>query len=248
MKKVFYAFVLLAAVAAAFSSCKKDDNKDDNKIVKRLTQCGDQWDVYVFSYDSDGKIAKVNRNEGEKVWTFNWTENKADYAEKKKDGTMENLDPWTFTLTSDGYLAEFSNNWGDTWKMTYSDGYLTKIERKDKGTVVANCTWVDGDLRKWSRFESETEQWKIQTFLTDENVGGIFPDATDKAGVGRWMFELGLMGKPSKHLLDVAGWEGSTSSAVQTYEKDADGYVTKVNKVYGTDEPEVYEYAWEVVK
>ena len=83
MKKVFYAFVLLAAVAVAFSSCKKDDNKDDNKIVKRLTQCGDQWDVYVFSYDSDGKIAKVNRNEGEKVWTFNWTENKAAYAEKK---------------------------------------------------------------------------------------------------------------------------------------------------------------------
>ena len=59
---------------------------------------------------------------------------------------------------------------------------------------------------------------------------------------------LGFCGKPSKHLLDQAAWEGAEKAAVHTYEKDADGYVTKVNKVYGTDDPEIYEYAWEVVK
>ena len=51
--------------------------------------------------------------------------------------------------------------------------------------------------------------------------------------------------KPSKLLLDQAAWEGSAAIAVQTYEKDTDGFVTKVNKVYDGGEPEIYEYVWE---
>ena len=62
------------------------------------------------------------------------------------------------------------------------------------------------------------------------------------------MIEVGLFGKPSKHLLDQAAWEGSEAIAVQTYVKDADGFVVKVNKVYDGGDPEIYEYAWEEVK
>ena len=127
--------------------------------------------------------------------------------------------------------------------------HVTSFKRVDKDAVKGNCTWDGGDLVKWSRFKDDgSEEWKNQTFLADENVGGIFADASDKAGVDRWIFELGFCGKPSKHLLDTAGWEGSDKGAVHTYTKDDDGYVTKVSKVYGTDDPEIYEYAWEVVK
>ena len=143
-----------------------------------------------------------------------------------------------------------SNEWGDTWGFTYnSESYLTKIVRTDKDNAVkANCVWANGDLTKWSRIKDDnSEEWKIQSFLEDENVAGIFADASDKAGVDRWIFEVGFCGKASKHLLDQAAWEGSEAIAVHTYEKDDDGFVTKVNKVYDGGDPEIYEYSWEVL-
>lgn len=63
------------------------------------------------------------------------------------------------------------------------------------------------------------------------------------------MFEIGLFGKPSLKLLDEAAWDYEGAGvATQTYEKDKDGYVTKVTKVYGDDDPEIVEYKWEEVK
>ena len=237
MKKIFYAIAMIAVV------CLSVCGKEEIKIQKRLTMCGDEWDKYVFTYNADGKIAMVNRNEGERTWTFTWNGNNAT-AKYVKDG--EEKGDWTFNFGSNGYLTTQANEWGDTWGFTYdSEGHLTKITRTDRNEVKANCTWQDGNLIKWSRFSSGEEQWKVQTFLAEENVAGIFPDATDKADVPRWMFEVGMCGKPSKYLLDQATWDGSGAIAVQTYVKDADGFVTKVNKVYDGGDPEIYEYAWE---
>lgn len=250
MKKVIYAIAIMAVAALAFTACKKDNAEP--KIQKRLTMCGDQWDKYYFTYNTDGTIKEVDRNKmddgtWERTWTFTWANN-VGTAKYVKEGEEEGN--WVFTLNSNGYLSTFANEWGDTWGFTYdANGYLTKIVRVDKDNALkANCSWENGDLKKWSRMTDDGEQWKIQSFLSDENVAGIFADATDKADINRWIFELGFCGKPSKHLLDQAAWEGAESIAVHTYEKDADGFVTKVNKVYGTDDPEVYEYAWEVIK
>lgn len=247
MKKVLYAIAILGVAALAFTACKKDSKNEEPKIQKRLVMCGDQWDKYAFTYGADGKIALVNRNEGERTWTFTWN-GKVGTAKYVKEG--EEKGDQVFTLGDNGYLKSFANEWGDTWGMTYdANGYLTKVERTDKNAIKANCVWKDGDLSKWSRFKDDgTEEWKIQSFLADENVGGVFVDATDKAGIDRWIFELGLCGKASKHLLDQAAWDGSDAIAVHTYEKDADGFVTKVNKVYDGGDPEVYEYAWELLK
>jgi len=247
MKKIIYAIAIMAVATLAFS-CKKNA-PEEPKIQKRLTMCGDQWDKYAFTYGTDGKVTLVNRNEGERTWTFTWEGNVGTAAYVKEGEAKGN---WVFTLGDNGYLTTWANEWGDTWAFTYdASGYLTKIVRSDKDPVQvkSNLNWKGGDLEKWSRFKDDgSEEWKIQSFLTDENVGGIFADACDKAGVDRWIFEIGFCGKPSKHLLDQAAWEGATDIAVHTYEKDADGFVTKVNKQYGTDEPEIYEYSWEVVK
>lgn len=250
MKKILYAIAILGVAAMAFTSCKKDDGKknDETKIVKRLAMCGDEWDKYAFTYGNDGKIALVNRNEGERTWTFTWAGN-VGTAKYVKEG--EEKGDNVFTLGDNGFLSTWANEYGDTWGFTYDkDGYLTKIVRTDRDNALkANCVWENGDLSKWSRVKDDgSEEWKLQTFLPDENVGGIFPDATDKADVSRWIFELGLCGKPSKHLLDQATWDGSGAIAVNTYEKDNDGYVTKVSKVYDGGDPEIYEYAWEEVK
>lgn len=243
MKKIIIAIAVLAVAALALS-CEKIP---EPKIQKRLTLCGDQWDKYAFTYGADGKLTLVNRNEGERTWTFTWSGNvgTAKYVKDK-----EEKGNWTFTLGDNGYLSSLSNEWGDTWGFTYnSESYLTKIVRTDKDNAVkANCVWANGDLTKWSRIKDDnSEEWKIQSFLEDENVAGIFADASDKAGVDRWIFEVGFCGKASKHLLDQAAWEGSEAIAVHTYEKDDDGFVTKVNKVYDGGDPEIYEYSWEVL-
>lgn len=244
MKKIIYAIAIMAVAAVAITACKKDN--EEPKIQKRLTMCGDQWDKYAFTYGADGKVTLVNRNEGERTWTFTWA-GKTGTAKYVKEG--EEKGEWVFTLGDNGYLSSWSNEWGDTWGFTYdASGYLTKIVRTDKDNAVkANCVWANGDLSKWSRMTDDGEQWKIQSFLKDENVAGIFADASDKAGVDRWIFELGMCGKASKHLLDQAAWEGSEAIAVHTYEKDADGFVTKVNKVYDGGDPEIYEYSWEKI-
>ena len=242
MKKVLFAIAMIAVVA--LSGC----TKPEPKIEKRLTACGDEWDTYVFTYGTDGKIATVNRNEGEKVWNFSWAGNvgTAQYSE-----SGEAKDPYVFTLGDNGYLKTLANEWGDTWAFTYdAKGYLTKIERPDRSKVTSNMAWTDGNMTMWSRFKDDgSEQKKIQKFLGEENIGGVCPDFpdSDKCGVARWIFELGLCGKPSAHLLDQGGWEDSEAVAVYTYLKDLDGFVTKVNKVYDGGDPEIYEYVWEVV-
>ena len=250
MKKILYAIAILSVAALAFSSCGKKD-PEEPKIVKRLAMCGDQWDKYAFTYGADGKVSLVNRNEGERTWTFTWAGN-VGTAVYVKDG--ETKGNWVFTLGDNGYLTTWANEWEDTWAFTYdADNHLTKIVRSDKDPdlLKASCAWENGDMNKWSRLkDSGAEEWKIQKFLQDENLGGVRPDFpdSDKCGVDRWIFELGLCGKPSVHLLDQGGWEGAENVAVYTYEKDEDGFVTKVNKVYGTDDPEIYEYSWELVK
>ena len=266
MKKVIYAFALLAAVAAAFTGCKKDG--DDTKVVKRLVSCGDKWDVYSVSYNADGTINAVQRNYDEtkqvweKEWLFTWNGKNAT-AEYKEKGVKKGDRDQTFTFGDNGFLSSYANHWGDTFTFTYEDGYLKNI--KYKNADKCNCVWENGNLVKWSRFVEKKdedgnkvkdengnqvyeEEWKIQTFTTEKNTFGIFPDATDKADVQRWMFEVGYVGKASKNLLDQAAWKDAEKAAVHTYTKDADGYVTEVSKVYGTDEPELYYYQWEKVE
>ena len=237
MKKVLFAIAMIAVVA--LSGC----SKPEPKIQKRLVMCGDEWDKYAFTYGADGKISVVNRNEGERTWTFTWNGNSATVAYVKEG---EAMDPLSFTLGANGFVSTWTDTWGDVRNCTYdAEGHLLKVDKA--GDVKCNCVWKDGNLEKWSRFSDGAEQFKMQSFLVDENVGGIFPDATDKAGIDRWMIELGLFGKPSKNLLDQATWDGSGAIAVQTYEKDEDGFVTKVSKVYDGGDPEIYEYAWEVI-
>ncbi|MBO4585998.1 MAG: hypothetical protein J5675_05290 [Bacteroidales bacterium] len=245
MKKVLYAIAMLGVAALAFSAC----NKDDQKVTKRLSMCGDEWDKYYFSYNSDGSLKEVNRNPAddgtyERTWTFTWN-GKTATVKYVKEG--EEQGPLSFTLGDNGFVSTFTDTWGDVRNVAYDkDGHMLKVDKA--GDVKCNCVWENGDLKKWSRFSDGAEQFKIQSFLADENVAGIFPDATDKAGIDRWMIEVGLFGKPSKHLLDQAAWDGSDAVAVQTYVKDADGFVVKVNKVYDGGDPEIYEYAWEDVK
>ena len=239
MKKVLFAIAMIAVVA--LSGC----TKPEPKIQKRLVMCGTEGDnLYAFTYGADGKIALVNRNNGERTWTFTWNGNKAD-IHYIKDG--EDKGNFPLTLGANGFITNMVTDYGEAAVLSYDkDGYLTKIERG--GALKSNLVWQNGNLVKWSRFSSGKEEFKNQTFLADENIAGIFPDSNDKVDINRWMFELGMCGKPSANLLDQAAWDGAEDIAVLKYTKDADGYVTKVEKYYGGKIDEVYLYQWEVIK
>ena len=229
---------------------KPEDPEEEEEEVdpvqpqnKRLVMCGDEWDKYAFTYATDGKIAKVSRNEGEITWTFTWSGAKAAVKRSEKGKQDASL---SFTIGSNGFVSTYTDEYGDVRNCSYDkDGHLLKVDKG--GNVCCNCIWEDGDLKEWSRFTNGAEQFKMQSFLAIDNIGGIFPDATDKAGLDRWMIELGLFGNPSNHLLDQAMWDGSGAISVYVYDMDAEGYVTKVTKVYDMGDPEYYFYAWEVV-
>lgn len=251
MKKVFYVLAMLAIASLTFSACQKGNKAEENKVVKRMTHYMAHWvwdgqegvDDHAISYNADGKVAKIERED--RSWTFTYEGNKITAAYVKEG---ENKDPYVFTLGDNGYVASFKDTWGDERTCEYdAEGHLLKVSKG--GEKKSELVWENGNLKKFSRYESDTWQWKEQTFLADDNIGGIFPDCDDKAGIDRWMFEIGLFGKPSLKLLDEAAWDYEGAGvATQTYEKDKDGYVTKVTKVYGDDDPEIVEYKWEEVK
>lgn len=249
MKKVIYAIAIMVVAACAFTSCKK---AEEPKIQKRLIMCGDEWDKYYFTYNADGSIKEAKRNPSneagwggyERMWTFTWNGKNAT-VKYVKEG--EEQTPLSITLGGNGYIESITDTWGDTRKCTYDlEGHLLKVFKGDE--LKCNCVWEGGNLIKWSRFSDGAEQYKIQSFMMVENVGGIFADATDKAGLDRWMFEIGLFGKPSKLLMEQAAWEGASDIATHTYTKDADNFVTKVEKFYGGELDQTYEYQWEVIK
>ena len=249
MKKLFYAIAILSVAVLAVNSCKKG-TPEEPTIKKRLVMCGDEWDKYHFFYNADGSIKEVKRNldettgAWERTWTFTWNGKNAS-VKYVKEG--EEQAPLSFTLGGNGYVESFTDTWGDVRKFTYDlEGHLLTVFKGDE--KKCNCVWEGGNLIKWSRFTEEGEQFKIQNFLMEKNDAGIFPDATDKAGVDRWMFEIGLFGKPSKLLMDQAAWEGAADNATHKYTKDADNFVTKVEKYYAGELDQTYEYKWELLK
>jgi len=253
MKKFFYAIAILSVAVLAVNACKKG-TPEEPTIKKRLVMCGDEWDKYHFFYNADGTVKEVKRNpdeetgEWERTWTFTWN-GKSATVKYIKEG--EEQSPLSITLGSNGYVSTFTDTWGDVRKCTYDlEGHLLKVIKVEDGkdVVKCNCVWENGNLKKWSRFSDGKEQFKIQSFLTDKNEAGIFADATDKAGIDRWMFEVGLFGKASKLLMDQAAWEGAEDNAVHEYSKDSDNFVTKVEKYYGGELDQTYEYKWELLK
>lgn len=235
---------MLAVASLAFTAC----NKDNKPVVKRMTHFMAHWqwedqsgvDDHAISYNADGKVAKIERED--RSWTFSYSGNTITAAYVKEGETW---DPYVFTLGNNGYVSSFKDTWGDERTCTYDlEGHLLSVKKGDE--LKSELVWNNGNLTKFSRNEKGWE-WKEQTFKAEDNIGNIYPDCDDKAGIDRWMFEIGLFGKPSKKLLDQAAWENSDIAATHVYVKDADGYVIKVTKTYD-GEDEVVEYRWEEVK
>ena len=69
MKKIFGILAAVAMVAACNTSCSKSDdngggNGGGNTANVRIATWADDWDTYAYTFDAEGKVIKVSRNNG----------------------------------------------------------------------------------------------------------------------------------------------------------------------------------------
>ena len=188
MNKVLYFIASVAVLASAFA-CKPDDKDkiDDQTGTKtRIAQLCDQWDWWDFVYDANGKIEKVDRGNGDRVWNFAWTGNNC---------AVTGRDEFTFTLGANGMISTL--NFKGVYTYTYdADGHMT--EAKKDGAVVSTITITDGNITK----VVEGENTFVFTYTANDNVNGIQMHYQDRLNAMlpswyRFMIESGLMGKAS---------------------------------------------------
>ena len=225
----------------------KEDNNVDNNVApaihKRKAACDDSWRNYIITYDpTNGKVVSV---EGvNRSWYLSYSDDNhiiiADYI---RDGNNEGQ--YRFTLGENGFVATFIDYRGIVFDCKYdNDGHLIQVIKG--GNTISNRIWKDGNLIKYSFFLDGVERFKTQTFLHDDNLGGIFIDSHDKTDIHFWMFEVGLFGLPSKKLIEKGIWESSSKIAEYSYNFDDDGFVIKATKYYDNNQ-ETYGYTWDVI-
>lgn len=239
---MFFAVTALAVLSAA--SCQKNSNTDkpEQKIEKRIAKfslVGDGWaDVYQYSYDDQGRVSKVYREES-KQWAFEYKENQCIITNAEGGKS-------TLTLNEKGLCTTMVDEWGDERTYTYNSAdQVTEI--KKNGTVVSKLTIEDGCIVNWTRTRDGEEQNKIHTYMSTKNVGSIHNIRSEATDPSQWLYETGMFGKGTAYLCSSSQWSHSEAKATYTYDFDEDGYVIAEHKDY-PDWPEEFAYEWEVVK
>ncbi len=261
MKKIF-GWMLIASMAFGIVACSDDETPATNnngnteqggnepaQPTYRITSWADDWDSYKYSYNAEGKVVGVNRNEGERVWEVVYEGNTVRINYLTDPADEEKF--YTITLGENGYAASFADCW-DTFTYTYdANGYCTQI--KKNGEVDSNIVIEDGCLLKWSKFDDRDgdgtaeECWKIHTYGTEKNVAGIRNIYAER-GAGRWIQEMGFFGKATAYLCTGNKWDyNDGQESPLNYELDENGCVT--HELKGWDgEVENFYYTWEVVE
>lgn len=108
MKKIFGILAAVAMVAACNTSCSKSDdngggNGGGNTANVRIATWADDWDTYAYTFDAEGKVIKVSRNNGEREWDFTYTGDKIEAT---------GYSAFTITLGANGYASEYKDEWG----------------------------------------------------------------------------------------------------------------------------------------
>ncbi|MDP4278151.1 MAG: hypothetical protein Q8914_11045 [Bacteroidota bacterium] len=243
MKKNLVGLLAVVLIAAGFVSCNKDDdnNQKESTLKVRIATFADDWDTWTYSYNTEGQLIKVYRDET-KQWNFRYNGDSI---------IISGTDNYKILLGKNGYVASMADDW-DARTYTYDAlGHLTQV--KKNGTVVSNLKIDAGCITTWSKWmmkgtdTQNVEHFKNQTFSTVKNVAKIHNIYSEMFGGSRWLMETGIFGIPSDYLCEQTVWDYSTSPAALTYEFDTNNCVTHEIKT-GADYVENYYYTWTVVK
>lgn len=275
MKKFIYALMALAAITVV--SCKKnnagDEGDDETKIatatyrIKTMFKGGPDGDLWSYTWNSDGTIAKVELAWNHEVWgTATFTYNgKTAVAKNEKDD-----DKVVYEIElNDQKLATKITNYGgkefgsfETLECSYDkNGFLTMAKVNGKLNTLQVID-EEGNIEWWGRIgiaDQVTEAttapgWrkKMHTYYGNVNAGGVHGEWDEDTAAKRWFYETGLLGRASAHIMRTAWWYGvvsddktqvkpeyATSLAYYPLQVDANNCVIKETKQY--DKVSVYE-------
>jgi len=265
MKK-FLVFALVALVALV--SCNKENKgNEDEKAFKQTARMKtlSTTDAYgtedwTYTYDAQGRVSKVvARWEGKVYGTynFNYSGNTCEvicHVDAEGDKPATDTPAFDIDLNADGLatkIKDYEKN--KTVELTYADGFIAsaKVDGKDATQQSVTNECVD----YWTRLNKDTGEWrhKEHTYTDKENVGAVHTEWAEDAGLKRWLYESGIVGRASRYCCATAQWADKTALAEYAYEYDAaTGAITKETKSYG--EPGALEFdcefifTWEAIK
>lgn len=280
MKKVLFVLMAAMAILTVSSCKKdKTGGGDDNtakipvatyrvKAVLKDFKGDDMYsgDAWKFTWNSNGTISKIDLDWNKETYSsvvFSYSGNTATAVDAKK----ENKPVYEITLNDKNLATKIVNKGGEdyggfsTLECTYdANGFLTKAIVNGK---LSSLQQIDenGDVEFWTRIGVEAQiseslsapGWrkKMHTYYSAVNAAGIHGEWNEDTGVGkRWLYESGLLGRASAHVMRTAWWYGvvkdgavsqeyATKLAYYPLDVDANSCVKSETKCY--DSKEKYE-------
>ncbi len=252
----------------ALVSCNKEKKggEDDNAFkqtarMKSLSSTDSYGtEVFNYTYDAQGRVSKVVgvwNGEVYGTYNFKYEGNKCEviYHVDAKDGNPASDTPaYDIDLNADGLAIKIKDYDKDkTVELTYADGFIASAKVNGKDATQQSVTNECVDY--WTRLGDDGVTWrrKEHTYTTTENVGAVHTEWAEDAGLKRWLYESGIVGRASRYCCATAQWADRTKLAEYAYEYDAaTGAITKETKSYG--EPGALEFdcefifTWEAIK
>lgn len=273
MKKIILCLGVVALTSTFFSSCSKDDDKDNNysyqvsdkKLVSAV--CGNR--TYTFEYDASGRVVKessVYQSSSEKVVSesdMSYNGNSFTVTTKDKENDEEYNTVLKGTLNANGYISEFTeiDDEGEETisKFSYKDGFLSSVEtvstwinedgEKESYGEKETWTWKDGDLMSYTEeFDDENPEVYIYIYSSElfENKGYLSFIYPWVEAVPSSTANRVLSGLAGKHLPNAIHREsnGSIYKDELKWEFDADGYPVSVSVVGSVYDEDKITFVW----
>lgn len=230
--------LMMAALAITTLSCNKDNNGEEEeeggiaKPTYRVKNLMKSWegddmksgDMYTYSYNADGTIAKVDLAWNKEVYSsmvFNWNGSTVTVVDAKKD----NAPVCTITVNDQKLAVKIEqavdSEVGKGWKKLEckydANGFLTLAKVDDVVNTVQSID-EDGNIEWWGRVgiaaqvdeSTSAAGWrkKMHTYYGTVNAAGIHGEWDEDVKVKRWFYETGLVGRASANIMRTAWWYG----------------------------------------
>ena len=181
-------------------------------------------DMYTYSYNADGTIAKVDLAWAKEVYSsmvFNWSGNTVTVVDAKKDNapvcTITVNDQKLATKIEQAANSEVGKDWKKLECSYDANGFLT-LAKVDGVVNTVQSIDEDGNIEWWGRVgiadqvseSTSASGWrkKMHTYYSNVNAAGIHGEWDEDVKVKRWFYETGLVGRASANIMRTAWWYG----------------------------------------
>jgi hypothetical protein len=269
---LLFLLALGAIVSGCDKDEKLGDDETQPEEVRKISRIDEfnaeqrKVESAAFTYDAQGRMAEIAIDylydaENPGIWKERYSYPDAGtvvityFGDTNYDGIIDSNDNYVETaiLNESGYMVSLKGNASDReLKFTYTEGYLTKIQAIDKDTEkyyeYIAYKWQDGCLASWQNRDTDGHEGDVYTYAYNSKTLNK-PCSIDLL----WLITeeeikpLNLLGKYSQYLPDTGAFRdenGHFDDVTTTfrYERDGNGYVTKIFKKREGEDTESLRY------